>query len=376
VREAVASGLFAGVVTGLALSDGRTQIQAVGRRDLETGAAMAPDTLFWIASLTKSMTSTLVMMLVEEGKITLDAPVERYLPEFGRQTVPGWFGLAAKPRRPATVVELLRHLSGLPERFPPDERPLDRMTLAEKSRLCGGLRLVSQPGESHLYSNLGYEALGRLIEVVSGDSFETFLQARLLDPLGMRETTFRPTAAQLERLALPYASEGEPAKLARRPFTLVSEPFDDAERQPTPAFGLFSTAEDCLRFCRLHLQHGEWQGRRLFSNATAAQMLRRFEGPVGAEYRGLAWSVAPGAACMTGAYGTWMTLHLRLDVASVFLSASADFWQSVPQEACRAFVGNVGAELRQERLARRRRTAAARPNAANRRRPLRQTVEG
>lgn len=373
VREAVARGTFAGVVTGVLLADGAAQVEAYGQANREAAEVVTPDTLFWIASLTKSMTSTLVMMLVDEGKLGLDDPVERYVPKFRGQTVPGWFGRGTRPRRPATIADLMRHLSGMPAEFPFEKRPLDRLTLAEKAELCGSLRLAAQPGERHLYSNLNYETLGHLVEVASGSSFEAFLQERLLDPLGMRETTFRPCASQFGRLALPYASEN--GSLARRSFALVSEPFDDAGRQPTPAFGLFSTADDCLRFCRLHLQGGEWQGRRLFSTESAKQLLRRFESPPGVEFQGLAWSVSAGAACMTGMYGTWMTLHLRLGMASVFLSASADFWEG-PRDVCKRFVGNVGAELRAERAAERRRVAAERRNLLRRGRRVRRPIDG
>ncbi|HEV7281968.1 MAG TPA: serine hydrolase domain-containing protein [Pirellulaceae bacterium] len=383
VREAVACGTFAGAVTGVLLPDGTTQFEAYGSAVRETGQAMAPDSLFWIASLTKSMTSTLVLMLVDEGKLALEDPVERHLPEFRGQTVAGWFGKGSRPRRPAMVADLMRHLSGMPDRVPSEMRPLDRIALAEKARLCGSLRLVSQPGEKHLYSNLNYEALGRLIEVASGASFEAFLQERLLDPLGMRDTTFRPMASQLARLALPYQTRQAPNTFfaardgasERRPFTLVREPFDDAVRQPTPAFGLFSTAEDCLRFCRLHLQGGERQRRRLFSAGSAELLLKRFDGPPGAESQGLAWSVSPNAAVITGTMGTWMTLHLRIGVASVFLSSCADFWDG-PRDVCKRFVGNVGAEVRAERTAEIRRAADARRASVNRRRRVRQPVEG
>lgn len=359
IREAVAQGALAGAAFGVALPDGTTQFDASGYADLGANREVATDSIFWIASLTKSMTSTLVMMLVDDGKIALDAPVERYLPEFRRQTVDGRLGLSARPRRPATVADLMRHVSGLPALAPRRISDLDRMTLAEKAKICGALRLASQPGEKFLYSNLNYEVLGRLIEVVAGCSYESFLQERLLDPLDMRETTFRPTATQLSRLVAPYAV-GKEGALERRPFGLVSEPFDDPARQATPSFGLFSTASDCLRFCRLHLQGGEWQGRPLFSPASAAQMLRRFDDPPGAEFQGLAWSVAPGSACISGTLGTWMTLHLRLGVASVFLSATGDFAEGAPRAACLDFIKRVGGEVRADRAAERRRVATER----------------
>lgn len=328
---------------------------------------MTPDTLFWIASLTKSMTSTLVMMLVDEGKLALDSPVEQYLTEFRGQTIAGWFGGSAKPRQSASVADLMRHLSGIPQALPTGGRPFDRMTLAEKSRLCGTVRLASQPGEKACYANANYEALGRLIEVVSDASYEDLLRERLLEPLGMRDTTFRPNAAQLERLALPYAATGDPEALERRPFVLVSEPFDDPRRTPAPSFGLFSTASDCLRFAGLHVRRGEAAGRRLFSEESAELLLRRFEAPIGAESQGLAWGLAEGAAFMTGTMGAWMTLHLRRQAASVILSASADFWQE-PQAICKAFVRSVTDELRERTREDRRQSSLRRQAARSRRR--------
>lgn len=345
IRRAIDGNGLAGAVVGVALPDGSIAREAVGLADFASQRAMTPDALFWIASLTKAMTSTLVMILVDEGNLELDRPVESYLPEFRDQRAAGWFGRATKPGRPVAVVDLMRHLSGLPAELPTEKRLLDRMTSEEKARLAASTRLVASPGRKIGYSNLNYECLGRLIEIAAGAPFEKALAERLLEPLGMRKTTFHPTAEQCERLALPHARDGRTGALERRSFILLSEPFDDPTRSPMPSCGLFSTVADCLRFCRLHLGRGELDGRRVFSEAAAERMLAPFDRPAAARYQGVAWSLSGGAACISGMYGTWMTLHLRHGGASVFLSASADFQAGPVWSACHAFADAVGEEL-------------------------------
>ena len=172
---------------------------------------MASDDLFWIASTTKPMTATALMMLVDEGKVSVEDPVEKYLPEFKGQRVlpmrpePGAeipSGIdASKPpvvpaNHPILIREILSHTSGL--RFKSSAQPgaLDLLPLAEAVRSFAAEPLIFQPGTGYSYSNEGLNTAARIIEVVSGMSYEQFMQQRLFFPLGMKDTTFWPTPEQ------------------------------------------------------------------------------------------------------------------------------------------------------------------------------------
>lgn len=322
VRSAVDRGLFAGVATGILASDGSTQIDAFGCADREAGRSIEPDSIFWIASVTKAMTSTLALILVDEGKLELDRPVAAYLPEFARPRRRGWLSALRRERLP-TIADLLRHTSGLPAHVETGGRPLDRMTLEEKSRLAAAASRESVPGKAYRYSNWNHEVVGRAIEVAAGVPFADCLRERLFEPLNMRETSFRLPAERLARLALPYG-RGTGGKLERRPFVLIDGPFDDPGRKPTPSFGLFSTVGDCLRFCEVHVNRGKVFERQLWSNETARLMLQPMEHAPTENSHGLAFALHAGTASIAGTFGGLIMLYSLHRAASVFLTACAD----------------------------------------------------
>jgi CubicO group peptidase (beta-lactamase class C family) len=217
LQPLVQNHTIAGAVTLVANRDGVVYLKAVGDRDVAAKAPMATDDMFWIASTSKPMTVAAFMMLVDEGKINLNDPVEKYLPEFKGQTValphadsasgaPG----AADPQKapplvpanhPILVREILSHTSGLPFRSSAQLVALDRLPLKDAVRSFAAEPLIFQPGTSYTYSNEGINTAARIIEVVTGMSYEQFMQERLFNPLGMKETTFWPTAEQVKRLA-------------------------------------------------------------------------------------------------------------------------------------------------------------------------------
>ena len=177
---------------------------------------MRTDCLFWIASQSKPITAAALMMLVDEGKVKLDDPVEKYLPEFKGQMVVAERDkehvLLKKPKHPITVRNVLSHTSGLPFTSPIEKPTLDLFPLEGRVRSYAMLPLDFEPGSKYMYSNAGINTAGRIIEVVSGMPYEKFLDKRLFKPLGMKDTTFWPSGEQLKRLAKAY----KPDK-ARRP---------------------------------------------------------------------------------------------------------------------------------------------------------------
>ena len=159
---------------------------------------MRSDDLFWIASMTKPITATGLMMLVDEGKVNLADPVQKYLPEFKGQLVAEGNGPPHPPSHPITVREIMSHTSGLVRASDPVFRKTD--TLADWVARCGKTPLIREPGTKYEYNNSGINTGGRIIEVVSGLPYTEFMRRRIFDPLGMKDTTFWPSEAQAARL--------------------------------------------------------------------------------------------------------------------------------------------------------------------------------
>ncbi len=199
---------LAGAVTLVASKDKVLSLEAVGFADVEAGKPMRPDALFWIASQSKPITATALMMLVDEGKVKLDDPVEKYLPEFRNQWLAVYQDkdavLLKRPKQPITVRDVLSHTSGLPFRSAMEEPTLDGLPLRDAVKSYAMTPLKFEPGTKYEYSNAGINTAGRIIEVVSGMPYEDFLDKRLFGPLGMKDTTFWPNEEQLGRLAKSY----------------------------------------------------------------------------------------------------------------------------------------------------------------------------
>ncbi|MGI4787330.1 MAG: serine hydrolase domain-containing protein, partial [Janthinobacterium lividum] len=186
----VNTGALAGAVAVVADKNGVLGSSAVGWADIAAGEPMQPDSFFWIASQTKPITATALMMLVEEGRVRLDDPLENYLPMLKDPWVieeqDSAHLLLRKADRPTTVRDTLRHTSGIGAALNPalEEPTLDRLSLEEAVRSYAAMPLEFQPGSQYQYSNAGMNTAGRVIEVVSGISYAEFLQQRLFDPLG------------------------------------------------------------------------------------------------------------------------------------------------------------------------------------------------
>ncbi len=241
---------------------------------------MEPDALFWIASQSKAMTAAAVMMLVDEGKIKLDDPVENYLPEFRGQMViaekDDEHMLLRKPSHPITVREVLSHMSGLPFQSAMEVPALDGLPLRAAARSYAMTPLRTEPGSHYAYSNAGINTAARILEVVSGMNYEDFMQQRLFTPLEMTETTFWPTEALAPRIAKSYRPDTENKNLVEILIDQLTYPLtDEIHRFPMPAGGLFSTAQDTARFCQMLLNGGELNGRRFLSGAAFHELTRR-----------------------------------------------------------------------------------------------------
>ena len=285
LRREVASGRLPGAVAMVARRGQIALFEAVGQQDPATGTPMQTDSIFRIYSMTKPVVSVAVMMLFERGQLLLSDPVSRWLPEYAKQQVATANGLESV-KQEATVQDLLRHTAGLTYEFLGDstvQRQYAQVkiasrerTNAEFSQTLAALPLQFQPGTVWAYSR-ATDVLGRLVEVVSGQSLGTFLQAEIFGPLGMVDTGFAVPPDQHHRIAEPFAHDpdgGVPMK--------VLEP------RQVPAMeggggGLMSTAMDYARFLQCLRNRGELNGVRLLGPHTVDFMTADHLGDIPAD---------------------------------------------------------------------------------------------
>ena len=266
MKEFVDAGKTAGVVTLVARHGHLASLEAVGYQDLEGKTPMRTDTIFRLASVTKPVSCAGIMILVDEGRVSLIDPVEKYLPEFkGLKLNPcgtraGYNCELVTPSRPVNILDLMTHTSGLPGSAPGGGTPAN--TLAELVAAVARATLLFEPGTAWNYSNIGIAALGRIIEVVTGQPFDRFLAERIFQPLGMSDTFFFVPAEKAGRVASVYTYE--PTGLKRVPMT--------QRAFPAPEGGLLSTASDMARFHQMLLDKGTLNGRRILSAAAVEAM--------------------------------------------------------------------------------------------------------
>ncbi len=295
LQSLVDSHLAAGAVALVANKDGVLALEKAGYARLATKTPMREDAVFWIASMSKSLTATALMMLVDEGKVSLDDAVEKYLPEFKGQLVQEGEQPPHPPTHPITVREIMSHTSGL---VLASDKALKR-TQVLKDDVAGyaARPLRQEPGTKYEYNNCGINTGGRIIEVVSGLSYADFMQQRLFDPLGMKDTTCWPNEEQAARLAhtarftedktdlveIALDQQATPESIAKFSGGVPVPPavvrdmgfgiaFDYGKRYAMPAGGYFSTAHDLGRLCRMLLRGGELDGRRYLSASAVRTM--------------------------------------------------------------------------------------------------------
>jgi CubicO group peptidase (beta-lactamase class C family) len=326
--------LISGAVFLVATKDKIVDEEAVGFADTQTHKPMTTDALFQIASMSKAITVTALMMLVEEGKVNIDDPVEKYLPEFKGQMYVAEKDdnhiLLKKPDHPKLVRELMCHTSGLAKIGPMGSPKRDSVPLATLVRSYALSPLESQPGTHYNYSDDGINTVGRIIEVVSGEPYEKFLQDRLFTPLGMKDTTFFPNSKQLARLASLYAVESGPARLKKLPIGFLTYPLDGPGRYPSPAAGLFSTTGDIAKFCQMILSGGTFHGKQYLSKATVDFYTSRHTPDAVGAQRAYPWALNLGkdheAFGHGGAFRTYMILDPKVNLIGILMEQHDGGW--------------------------------------------------
>jgi CubicO group peptidase (beta-lactamase class C family) len=266
---------ISGAVTMVARKGRLAHLEAHGLMDIDTKKAMSKDTLFWIASMTKPVTGVAVLMLMEEGTVRLSDPVSRFIPEFRNMKVAvtqGQTFYTVPAAREITIQDLLSHVSGLVSggaASTAEEAKLEwksSMTLADYIPRLSATPLDFQPGSRWSYSGAaGFETLGRIVEIVSGQPLDRFLRQRIFEPLGMNDTSFHVAPEQRARVATLYHRGNNALTKVDTPDWL-NGPYLAA------AGGLLSDAEDYLQFCLMLADGGQLNGKRLLSPKTVDLM--------------------------------------------------------------------------------------------------------
>ena len=248
MQEFVGQKQIAGAVTLVASPQRVVHLGAVGYSDLEKNTPMRTDNIFWIASMTKPITATAVLMLHERGKLNIDDAAEKYIPEIGRMRSKD--GTAVR----ITLRHMLTHTSGMTDNSPEETR--NAKTLADLIPGFTSRPVSFAPGSQWQYCQSGINSLARIVEIVSGTSFDQFLRKELFSPLGMKDTGFYLSPEQKSRLAKSYKfvnGQGEEASV----FILDGHDVTYRYRYPAANGGLFSTAVDYGRFARMVLNGGQ-----------------------------------------------------------------------------------------------------------------------
>ena len=287
VQSFIDAQQLAGAVVIVARRGAVAYFEAHGRRDIEADAPMSKDTIFRIYSMTKAVGSVAAMMLCEEGKLQLDAPVSDYLPELQEmQVAPNPAAGERSPvaaKRAMTVRDLLRHTSGLPGNVAVDTLyreaglpPLSECDLREIVAHLNRVQLLYHPGTQWYYS-IAADIVGRLVEVASGRLFDEFLAERIFQPLGMEDTGFHVPADKLHRFAAmygPHPTGGLQAIDAPQGGTATKWSFQERPKFLSCGGGLVSTGTDYLRFCLMLADKGALAGQRLLQADTVELMTR------------------------------------------------------------------------------------------------------
>ena len=285
LRREVASGRLPGAVALIARKGQVALFDTVGVQDPSSGAAMRPDSIFRIYSMTKPVVSVAVMMLLERGQLLLSDPVCQYLPEYTNQPVHTAKGLVPA-QQPATVQDLLRHTAGLTYEFlgdSPVQRQYGEVKIAtrdrsndEFSRTLAAIPLQFQPGSMWAYSR-ATDVLGRLVEVLSGQTLGQFLHNEIFAPLGMVDTGFVVPPSEHHRIAEPFEKDPDGGVLMK-----VLDPKHPAAMEAGGG-GLMSTALDYARFLQCLRNKGELNGVRLLGPHTVDFMTADHLGDIPSE---------------------------------------------------------------------------------------------
>lgn len=286
IAEMIDKNEIPGAITVVATRNGISHFGVTGYADPAKSVPLKKDSIFWIASMTKPVTAVAVMMMQDEGKLSIDDPVSKYIPEFAN--------LKLAPGQPAkiTLRHMLTHTSGMGEATPAEAKTAK--TLAEMVPIYATKPVAFEPGSQWRYCQSGINMLGRVVEITAGMPFEQFVEARITKPLGMKDTAFYLTEKQLPRVVTPARLEEGKLVPAQVSLLYGGTPAS-RDRFPAANGGLYSTASDYALFARMLLNGGEFKGKRYLSKASYDLMTAPQTGSMKAGFiPGHAWGLGVG----------------------------------------------------------------------------------
>ena len=326
---------IAGAVTLVEDKEKVLDLSAVGDASIEKHVPMKTDEIFWIASMTKPLTGASILMLQDEGKLSIEDPVSKYIPEFASIKTP-----SGKPAN-LTLRHLLTHTSGLAEAT--GEQQKAAKTLADLIPYFVAKPTTFEPGSKWSYCQSGINTLGRIIEITSGQSLPEFFEKRLIAPLGMKDTTFYPTADQQARIAHTYRKNKDALEEASVSL-FAGLDLADTHRVPLANGGLYSTAADYGRFCQMLLNGGSLDGHtylnpdsmKLLSTILSGDLKTGFTPGNGwgcavcvvREPQNVTGMLSPGTFGHGGAYGTQAWADPVIGVAYILMVQRSNFKNS------------------------------------------------
>ena len=348
INSIMSRGVAEGTIPGcsaMVFKDGKEVFfNTWGYQDMENKNPISRDTIFRIYSMTKPITSVAAMQLVEQGKMNLDDPVSKHLKEFkelevvdlkGDKTESGELA-TVQPKRAMTVRDLLRHTSGLSYGFFDRDHPVDQIymkrgvmvwdkNIAQTVEKLGEIPLKYHPGSRFEYS-ASSDVLGRLIEVVSGERFDRYLQKNIFEPLQMKDTHFVIPEEKRDRLAVMYRDNSED-KLAPVESRSSHRFVSDSNEFFSGGGGLCSTIDDYLNFSRMLANDGQFEGRQIIKPGTLKKMftnqLASIESPPRGFQFGLGFSISKQRAgndySWGGIAGTRFWVHPELNMVSLYM---------------------------------------------------------
>ena len=323
----VQSGEYPGMISIL-YKDGIQETACIGYANVEKKIPISPDQLFMQCSQTKGFCGVTIAILVEEGKLSLDDPVAGYLPEFrnlkvkikdkdGKESI-------VPAKNVLTIRMVMNHTGGFPFEIPTkSKKGWNRLSLRDTAKEAAAQPLRFEPGTKALYSNTGIDIGAAVVEVVTGKKWEVFLKERVLDPLGMKDTTFKPTEEQLKRSIVLHL-----IKKDKKPWALAFNrwmplPHNGADVHPSAGAGLWTTAADQLKFYRMLMNLGMGDcGKRILKEETVKKLLAVSSRPKGLGNYSLGLTANGITMGHGGAWGTrcsvnWQKKQLQLWVVQL-----------------------------------------------------------
>jgi CubicO group peptidase (beta-lactamase class C family) len=326
MQEFVAAGKVAGVVTLVGRASGVVDLKATGYFDMETKAPLRTDHIFQIHSMTKPMVALGILMLAEEGRLSIADPVEKHLPEFR--------SLADR----ITLQQLMTHTAGMPLNPPPGIGELHgalHKPLADVALVYSQTPVAFRPGSKWQYSNAGIAVLARVLEVHSGMPFEQFLAKRIFEPLGMKDSYIFPPKEKWGWMPTAYIlRDGVPVKYTSDPLGEGAMKYRAGAKYSLPEGGVYSTASDLFLLYQTLLRDGKAaNGFRLLSPASVRLMRMVHTGELATNGPGMGWGLgayvvrpgfspmgmSPGTYGHGGRYGTFYFIDPVKDLIGVFL---------------------------------------------------------